>query len=70
MRSLNLAQERLRASSPDETTVTDVAFSLGILHLGRFARRYRTLFGEAPHETLNRPHPSSFSNPIPIAESG
>jgi AraC-like DNA-binding protein len=56
VRSLNLARERLRAVSPSEATVTDVAFSLGNLHLGRFARRYRALFAETPRETLYRRH--------------
>ena len=55
-RSLNLARERLRAVSPSEATVTDVAFSLGNLHLGRFAGRYRALFAETPRETLYRRH--------------
>jgi AraC family ethanolamine operon transcriptional activator len=52
VRSLNLAREQLRARSPKESTVTDIAGSLGIWHLGRFAARYRSLFGETPQQTL------------------
>jgi AraC family ethanolamine operon transcriptional activator len=68
LRSLNLARARLRASSPGETSVTDIAFSLGIFHLGRFAYRYRALFGEAPHQTLKRPAERTETGSI--AESG
>jgi transcriptional regulator GlxA family with amidase domain len=35
-----------------ETTVTDVALSLGFLHLPRFAHYYRQAFDEHPSETL------------------
>lgn len=36
------------------STVTDVAFKWGFLHLGTFAARYRQCFGELPSETLRR----------------
>lgn len=47
-RSLILATER---ASP---SVKDVALSLGFTHSGRFAKRYRSLFGEFPSETLEK----------------
>jgi AraC family ethanolamine operon transcriptional activator len=35
--------------------VTSIASSLGFTELGRFAVRYRNLFGETPSQTLQRP---------------
>lgn len=52
---LRQAQRLLRASCPDETTVTQIAFGLGFWDLGRFAGAYRQLFGERPSETLRQP---------------
>jgi transcriptional regulator GlxA family with amidase domain len=51
---LHRARRILRASCPDETTVTEVAFGLGFSDLGRFAGAYRRLFRELPSETLRR----------------
>jgi len=51
---LHQAQRLLRASSQDETTVTQIAFGLGFWDLGRFAGAYRQLFGERPSETLRK----------------
>jgi AraC-like DNA-binding protein len=53
-----LARRRLRAAcdalrNPD-ATVTQVATDCGFFHLGRFASRYREVFGEAPSATLSR----------------
>jgi AraC-like DNA-binding protein len=45
-RSLFLAEEGPPPS------VKDVALSLGFTHSGRFAKRYQSLFGEFPSETL------------------
>jgi methylphosphotriester-DNA--protein-cysteine methyltransferase len=47
----SLRNELLRAD-PREETVTRVAGSLGVTHLGRTSGRYRDLFGEVPSETL------------------
>lgn len=52
---LHQARRLLRASCPDETTVTQVAVELGFWDLGRFAGAYRQLFRERPSETLRRP---------------
>ncbi|WP_182901659.1 AraC family transcriptional regulator [Microbispora sp. H10830] len=50
--------ERVRAEltvhDPGATTVTDVAYRWGFVHLGRFALAYRRRFGESPSETLRR----------------
>ncbi len=52
---LHEARRLLRASFPDEATVTQIAFRLGSWDLGRFAAAYRHLFGELPSETLKKP---------------
>ena len=51
-RRLNGAQRNLLRGS--STTVTDAALDHGFEHFGRFARHYRTLFGEPPSATLLR----------------
>ena len=51
---LDQARQLLRASCPDETTVTQIGFGLGFWDLGRFAGAYRQLFGELPSETLRK----------------
>ncbi len=43
--------ELLRAD-PGEETVTRIASSLGVSHLGRTSGRYRAVFGEVPSQTL------------------
>lgn len=45
----------LRASEPDDMTVTQAALSCGLTHLGRTSAEYRTLFGELPSRTLETP---------------
>lgn len=49
---LQRAHDQLRVSAPGSTTVSAVAHRWGFVHLGRFARRYRERFGEAPSHTL------------------
>jgi AraC-like DNA-binding protein len=51
---LRRAHAALKEAQPGETTVQAVAVSLGLLHQGRFAVRYRAIFGEMPSETLHR----------------
>lgn len=38
----------------DDSSVTSIAYAVGLGHLGRAAAAYRTRFGETPHETLRR----------------
>jgi AraC family ethanolamine operon transcriptional activator len=52
VRRLNRARKLLTKARQEEHSVTDVALSLGITELGRFAVTYRKLFGEKPSETL------------------
>ncbi len=51
--ALNEAHDRLAHSPGDQTTVTNVACGLGFDHLGRFASRYKQIFGESPSVTLH-----------------
>jgi len=53
LRRMNLARRAL-ARGDGGTTVTQVANTYGFGELGRFAVRYRQLFGEAPSATLRR----------------
>jgi AraC family transcriptional regulator, ethanolamine operon transcriptional activator len=50
--ALEAAHHKLRASTPADHTVTEVATEFGFWHLGRFSVNYRTAFGETPSETL------------------
>jgi transcriptional regulator GlxA family with amidase domain len=54
LRVLNRANKCLRVSGDCGDTVTEVAMDLGVVHMGRFAARYRAVFGEHPSETVNR----------------
>ncbi|WP_462323001.1 helix-turn-helix domain-containing protein [Halochromatium sp.] len=51
---LNGARAELLSAVSDTTSVTSVAMRWGFLHLSRFARAYRQLFGETPSTTLAR----------------
>jgi len=53
-RRLNQARAVLLHADPRETTVTSIAIACGFSELGRFAVRYRQMFGETPSETLRR----------------
>ena len=55
LRTLNKARRRLAEILPEKGSVADVAFDLGVWDMGRFAARYRQLFGELPSNTLRRP---------------
>lgn len=51
---LNQARKVLLREDTGQRTVTEVALSLGFSELGRFAVRYREMFGESPSDTLRR----------------
>ncbi|MGD8957312.1 MAG: helix-turn-helix domain-containing protein [Chromatiaceae bacterium] len=53
------ARRNLIASRGSEFTIADVATGCGINHLGRFAQRYKALYGELPSETLQVPCPAN-----------
>lgn len=48
------AHHRLRAASPQSSTVAAIAHDSGFAHLGRFSVMYRERFGESPSVTLMR----------------
>ncbi len=54
LRTFNRARRRLAESEPRSASVTEIASELGVWDLGRFAARYRQLFGELPSRTLQR----------------
>ncbi len=52
---LNLVHQDLLTNNPDETTVMQVAYKWGFMHMGRFSGYYTELFGENPSQTLKAP---------------
>jgi AraC-like DNA-binding protein len=55
LRRMHLARRALMEGAPQTTTVARIAMEYGFWELGRFAVRYRDLFGEAPSASLLRP---------------
>jgi AraC-like DNA-binding protein len=49
---MSMARRALRDADSGVTRVTDVATEFGFLELGRFAVKYREIFGETPSSTL------------------
>ena len=47
------ANEHLRTADPSPGIVSRVAMDLGFTHLGRFAARYRAIYGEPPSSTVH-----------------
>lgn len=54
LRELHAVRRSLRAGGADDETVADILTRHGIWEFGRFAGRYRRLFGELPSHTLRR----------------
>ncbi len=54
LRQLHQVYRALRAADAEALGVSDVLLQHGVWELGRFASRYRRLFGERPSETLRR----------------
>ena len=50
--ALNTAKKHLLGTASTQTSVTDIAQTLGFIHMSRTAQDYRVLFGELPSETL------------------
>ncbi|WP_162834394.1 AraC family transcriptional regulator [Amycolatopsis circi] len=49
---LDRAHAMLSSAAPGTTTVTDVAYAVGFLHLGEFARHFKARFGRPPSAVL------------------
>jgi len=54
LRELHVVRRSLRDGGGEDETVADILTRHGIWEFGRFAGRYRQLFGELPSETLRR----------------
>ena len=55
LRRMHLVRRALLRADPSTATVTRIATDHGFWELGRFSVAYRSLFGEAPSESLRRP---------------
>jgi AraC-like DNA-binding protein len=55
LRRMHLTRRALMRAVPSAATVTQIATDHGFWELGRFSVAYRTMFGENPALTLNRP---------------
>ena len=55
LRRMHLARRALQLADNSVTTITETATQFGFWHFGRFAGVYRSIFGESPSATLNRP---------------
>lgn len=51
---LDRAHELLSGAGPGTTSVTEVAMTCGLRHLGRFTAEYHDRYGETPSQTLHR----------------
>jgi AraC family ethanolamine operon transcriptional activator len=63
---LTKARRDLIASRGSECTIADVATGCGIHHLGRFAQRYKALYGELPSETLQTVQSKRMRGPVGV----
>jgi AraC-like DNA-binding protein len=53
-RAMQRVNRALRSAKPTEATVSEIAARYGFRDLGRFATRYRAIYGELPSATLRR----------------
>jgi AraC-like DNA-binding protein len=49
---LGRVHEDLLSAPAGSTTVTDVAYKWGFVHVGRFTKEYRRKFGQLPSRTM------------------
>jgi AraC-like DNA-binding protein len=49
---MRLVRRALKQADPDSTRVTDIATEFGFWELGRFAVKFRQIFGESPSAAL------------------
>ena len=63
LRRLKEVRRVLRDADPDMVNIADVAHRFGFAQLGRFAGRYRAIFGETPSTTLQRTPETRFADP-------
>ena len=54
LRQIHQVHCALKAADPEEESVTDILLQSGQWELGRFAARYRQIYGELPSETLRK----------------
>ena len=54
LRRMQAVRRVLQNADPKVTRVTDIATEHGFWELGRFAVKYRHMFGETPSTTLKR----------------
>ncbi|NEP88054.1 MAG: helix-turn-helix transcriptional regulator [Okeania sp. SIO2C2] len=54
VRRLNALRQRLKASNPENFTITMLASQFGFWSPGHFTRDYKAMFGELPSETLRK----------------
>jgi AraC-like DNA-binding protein len=52
LRRMRAVRRALQEADPELTQVTDIATEYGFWELGRFAVKYRLVFGETPSPTL------------------
>ena len=59
---LNHVHQELAKSTPEQTTVSQVAYKWGFTHMGRFSGYYTELFEQNPSQTLKAPYSAAEEN--------
>jgi transcriptional regulator GlxA family with amidase domain len=65
---LHQARDYLLSSDPEQTAIAAIASRNGSFDFGRFAAKYRQIFGENPSVTLRRPHSRPSAAPKAASE--